>query len=196
MYWRIRKYGPLDVVKKYGIHIALVVSLLFNFLLIVTRPNLKKKVTVDVGVQLEQFARRVATHILDTSYISYGSATAALMNPDTGELDPTVVNVLRSQQLLPNSPAELKANIQTYTDQRRVVSIKIDQVTINDAVSVNGANSANKESLIPIDVSGIIAVHSADEAGPPSPFHFQFLVGSRAGNQEALLVYSFKDLSG
>jgi hypothetical protein len=190
MYWRIRKHGPLDVVKKYGIHIALVFSLLFNFFLIITRPNLKKKVTMDVSVQLEQFARRVATHILDTSYISYGPSTAALMNPDHGELDPTVVNVLKSQQLLPNSPVELKANIQTYTDQKRVVSIKIDQVTINDAVSVNGT------SLIPIDVSGIIAVHSADEAGPPSPFHFQLLVGYRGGNEQAPLVAAFKDLSG
>ncbi len=195
MYWRIRKYGPLDVVKKYGIHIALAVSLLFNSLLIITRPNLNKKVTVDVAFQLDQFARRVATHILDTSYISYGAATAALMNPDSGELDQSVVGLLRGQQLLPNSPAELKANIQTYTDQKRVVNIRIDQVVINDAVNVNGPNQ-QAISLIPIDVSGIIAVHSADEAGPPSHFHFQLLVGSRGGNQQLPLVYNFKDLSG
>ena len=71
MYWRIHKYGPLDVLKKYGVHIVLGLSLFFNFLLIVTRPNLKKTITVDVKQQMDQFARRVTNHILDTSYISY-----------------------------------------------------------------------------------------------------------------------------
>ena len=190
MYWRIRKYGPIDVLKKYGIHIALVISLLFNFLLFVSRPNLKKKVTIDVAAQLENFARGVATHILDTSYISYGPSTAALMSPDRGELDAPVVNLLRSQQLLPNSPAELKANIQTYTDQKRVVAVHIDKVSTGDAVTVNGA------SLIPIDVWSTTAVHSADEAGSPNHWHFQFLIGYRGGNTQAPLVADFKDLSG
>ncbi len=190
MYWRIRKYGPLDILKKYGVHIFLVFSLLFNFLLIVTRPNLKKVITADVKTQLEIFARQVATHILDTSYISYGAATSALLSPSSGELDLPVVNELRRQQLLPNSSEELKANIQTYTNQRRVVAIRIDQVNTGEAVIVNGA------SLIPIDVSGVVAVHSADEAGPPSPFHFQFLIGYRGGNAQSPLVANFKDLSG
>jgi hypothetical protein len=190
MYWRIRKYGPLDILKKYGLHIILVLSLLFNCLLIVTRPNLKKLVTSDVRSQLENFARQVATHILDTSYISYGTATAALINPSSGELDLPVVNELRRQQLLPVSSEELKANIQTYTSQRRVVSIRIDKVDTNDAVIVNGA------SLIPVDVTGLVAVHSADEAGPPTPFHFRFLIGYRGGNAQAPLVADFKDLSG
>jgi hypothetical protein len=71
-----------------------------------------------------------------------------------------------------------------------VVNIRIDNVTTNDAVNVNGT------SLIPVDVSGLVAVHSADEAGPPSRFHFQFLVGYRGGNTQAPLVAAFKDLSG
>jgi hypothetical protein len=190
VYWRIRKYGPLDVVKKYGIHIALVFSLIFNFLLIVTRPNLKKMVTGDVKTQLEQFARGAATHILDTSYISYGTATTALMNTTTGELDMPVINELRRQQLLPNSSEELRANIQTYSEQKRVVAVRIDKVSTADAVVVNGA------SLIPIDVWATTAVHAADEAGPPSHWHFRFLIGYRGGNTQAPLIADFKDLSG
>ncbi len=189
MYWRIRKYGPLDVIKKYGIHIALIFSLLFNLLLMVTRPNLKKKVTVDVRTQLEQFARQATTHILDTSYISYGAATTSLMNTESGELDLPVINELRRQQLLPNSTEELKANIQTYSEQKRVVAVRIDKVNTGDAVIVNGA------SLIPIDVWSTTAVHSADETGPPSHWHFRFLIGYRGGNTEAPLIADFKDLS-
>jgi len=189
MYWRIRKYGPLDVLKKYGLHMVLVISLIFNFLLIVTRPNLKKLVTADVRTQLEIFARQVAIHILDTSYISYGAATTSLLDPQNGELAQPVINYLRQQQLLPNTREELKANIQTYTDQKRVVAIRIDNVNTGDAVVVNG------QSLIPIDVSGVVAVHSADEAGPPTPFHFQILIGYRP-NTQAPLVADFRDLSG
>jgi len=190
MYWRIRKYGPLDLLKKYGLHIFLVFSVLFNFLLLATRPNLKKVITTDVRSQLEAFARQVTTHILDTSYISYGAATSALLSASTGELDLPVVAELRRQQLLPNSAEELKANIQTYTSQRRVVAIRIDRVDTGEAVVVNGV------SEIPINVSGVVAVHSADEAGPPTPFHFQFLMGYRGGNAQAPLVADFKDLSG
>ena len=190
MYWRIRKYGPLDLFKKYGLHIFLIFSVLFNFLLIATRPNLKKVITTDVKNQLEAFAKQVATHILDTSYISYGAATSALLDTTNGELDLPVIGELRRQQLLPTSAEELKANIQTYTSQKRVVAIRIDNVSTGEAVVVNGA------SLIPIDVSGVVAVHSADEAGPPSPFHFQFLMGYRGGNTQTPLVASFKDLSG
>ncbi len=189
MYWRIRKYGPLDVLKKYGIHMVLALSLAFNALLIVTRPNLKKTVTSDVRSQLESFARQAAIHILDTSYISYGPATAALINPSTGELDLTVINELRRQQLLPVSAEELKANIQIYTDQKRVVAVRIDKVSSGDAVIVNGA------SLIPVDVWATTAVHSADEAGAPNNWHFQFLIGYRGGNTQAPLVADFKDLS-
>lgn len=190
MYWRIRKYGPLDVAKKYGIHAALVASLLFNGLLLATRPNLKKKVTLNVKAQLEQFAQKVATHILDTSYITYGSDTASLMNTQTGELDLPVINALKQQQLLPNSIEELKANVQTYTEQRRVVAVRIDKVNTGDAVMVNGA------SLIPVDVWATTAVHSADEVSQPTQWHFRFLLGYRGGNTEAPLVADFKDLSG
>src|SRR5271155_4121459 len=116
MYWRIHKYGPLDILKKYGFHIIFLLSLFGNFLLIVTRPNLKKTITVDVKQQMDQFARRVTNHILDTSYISYQAATNSLLDKDTGELSPPVINFMKQQQLLPNTLEELKAEIQTYSD--------------------------------------------------------------------------------
>ncbi len=185
MYWRIRKYGPIDILKKYGVHIILVLSLFLNFLLIVTRPNLKKTITVDVKQQMDQFARRVTNHILDTSYISYQAATNALLDKEAGELSPPVINFMKQQQLLPNTLEELKAEIQTYNDQKRVVAIRIDEVTIGEP---------NSQSLVPVDVVGVVVVHSASEADPPRQFHFQFLVGYR-NNTQIPLVADFKDLS-
>ncbi len=186
MYWRIRKYGPVDVAKKYGIHIALVFSLLFNFLLIVTRPNLKKTLNVDVKQQMDQFARRVTGHVLDTSYISYETSTDFLLDRDNGELAPAVITAMRQQQLLPNDSAELRANVQTYTDQKRIVAVRVDKVEIGDPSS---------QGLIPVDVYGMVAVHSADEAGPPSSFHFQYLIGYRNGNTQMPIVAGFREIS-
>lgn len=186
MYWRIRKYGPLDIVKKYGAHIALVFSLLFNFLLVATRPNLKKILNVDVKQQMDQFARRVTTHILDTSYISYGSSTDALLDRDTGELFSNISAAMMQQGLLPKDSAELKANIQTYFEQKRVVAVRIDKVDIGEP---------DAHGQIPIDVTGVVAVHSADDAGPPSPFHFRFIVGYRNGNTQLPVVAGFREIS-
>jgi hypothetical protein len=188
MYWRIHKYGPLDILKKYWLHIVLIVSVLFNFLLMVTRPNPKKTIPVDVKQQMDQFARQVTNHILDTSYISYQAATNALLDKDTGELDKPVVIYMRQQQILPNSEEELKAEIQTYTEKKRVVAIRIDNVDIGEPRPIS-----DSQSLIPIDVSGVIAVHSADEADQPRSFHFKYLMGVRKSGVP--IVATFQDLS-
>jgi len=186
MYWRIRKYGATEMLQQYGLHVAVLISVLLNVFLIATRPSPNKGVSTEVKTDFDVFARRVTQHILDTSYINYQNATTALMDPQNGELAPPVVSVMRQRGLLPNSKEELQASIKAFGDSKRVCAVNVQNVRVSDPDS---------QSLIPIDVSGVVAVHSAEESYPgPVPFHFRYRVGYRRGSQTPL-VSDFADLS-
>ncbi len=90
MYWRVRRVSPEQVVKTYGVHACLAVSLLVNGFLLITRPNPQKQVSGEMKTNLDVFARNVTQHILDTSFISYESSTRALLPTGAvpGELAP------------------------------------------------------------------------------------------------------------
>jgi hypothetical protein len=189
MYWRVRKYDLKDTLKHYGVHIALGVSLFMNMWLMITRPNPNRTVGPEVKQDIEAFARRVTQHILDTSYISYENSTAALMTKDHGELSLPVVNYLQRTNVLPRDANELKATLKTYAAQRRVAAVRIDDVSVNQ-------NDMDKYGRIPVVVTGLVAVHSAQEADPgPVPFRFRYIVGANASDPQALAVASFQDLS-
>jgi hypothetical protein len=186
MYWRIRKYGVAEMFQQYGLHLAVLISVLLNIFLIATRPGPNKGVSTEVKTDFEQFGRRVTQHILDTSYINYQSATTSLMDPQSGELAPPVVNIMRKRGLLPNSKEELQASIKAFGDSKRVCAVNVQTVRVSDPDS---------QGLIPIDVTGVVAVHSAEESYPgPVPFHFRYRVGYRRGSTTPL-VSDFADLS-
>jgi hypothetical protein len=186
MYWRIRKYGFAEMFQQYGLHLGVVISVLLNVFLIATRPGPNKGVSSEVKTDFDTFARRVTLHILDTSYINYQNATTALMDPQTGELAPPVVTLMRKNGLLPNSKEELQASIKQFGDAKRVCAVNVQNVRVGDP---------DAQSLIPIDVSGVMAVHSAEESFPgPVAFHFRYRVGYRRGGTQPL-VSDFADLS-
>ena len=186
MYWRIRKYTPKEMLKRYGLHIGLIVSVLLNLLMFATRPNMSKVVSAETKADFDAFVRRVTQHILDTSYITYEGSTTALMRPDSGELAPPVVKFLQSQGQLPSNMAQLKATAKTYAAQRRVSAVRIDDVTQREM---------DNHNLIPVDVSGVIAVHSAiEDTSGPVTFKFRFLVGFKP-NTQIPIVANFQDLS-
>jgi hypothetical protein len=195
MYWRVRKYGPQEMLRQYGLHVVLVMSVLFNIFQIATRPNPNKSVGAAAKTDFEQFAKRVTTHILDTSYINYKTATYALVNTDdpdnasAPELAPPVVANMRAKGLLPKSNAELEAGVRTSFDEKRVCAINVQSVRVGDT---------DAKGLIPIDVTGVMAVRSAEDSTPGGPvkFHFQYRVGYWKGKADHPVVSDFADLSG
>ncbi len=194
MYWRVRRVSPEQVVKTYGVHACLAVSLLVNGFLLITRPNPQKQVSAELKTNLDVFARNVTQHILDTSFISYENSTRSLLPNGgvPGELAPPVVALLRQREQLPKTMEDLKATARTLESQRQVSAVRID--------SVNQGEPDDK-GIVPLDVSGMVAIHSADESvsGNPVAFRFVYRVGM-AGNpqnpeQKRPIVVDFRDMS-
>jgi hypothetical protein len=186
MYWRVRKYGPQEMLQQYGIHLGLAISLLVNAFMIMTRPNPNKGVSAEIKADFDTFARKVTQHILDTSYINYAGATSALIDNAGGELAPSVIASLRQKGQLPSTREEFQASLKGYTDTKRVCAVDINEVHVGEK---------DAQGLIPIDVAGRVAVHSADESFPgPVPFHFRYRVGVRP-NTQTPIVGTFDDLS-
>ncbi|HEY9868118.1 MAG TPA: hypothetical protein V6D08_02835 [Candidatus Obscuribacterales bacterium] len=196
MYWRIRRVSPEQVARQYGVHAVCAVSILLNVLLIATRPNPKKEVGAEMKTNLEQFARNVTQHILDSSFISYEQSTLALLgnNMTPGELAPQVVKQMKANEQLPKTIEDLKATARTLEAQRQVSAIRIDGVVLGEP---------DERGLVPIQVAGQAAIHSADESvsGTPMPFRFVYKVGMWGPpNQPEVprkpIVIDLKDLSG
>jgi hypothetical protein len=188
MYWRIRKIGAEQIVRQYGLHTLLVISVLANVFLVATRPH-SAPVSAEVKRNFEQFARNVTNHLLDTSYITYESSTAALIDPKNPELGDDVVQILRQQDLLAKSPEEFAAQARTLKEERQVSATRIDEV-------VAGEPDPNNHSYVPIEVKGVVALHAATDAGPagPVPFHFKYFIGINQKTQ-APIIAGFADLS-
>src|SRR5687768_1384278 len=137
MYWRVRSITPEDLLRQYGVHIALVISILCNVGLFFTRPSSKGQVDKGTKDQFTVFARQVTNHILDNSYVSFEQSTTALLS---SELAPSVKQQLMKMELLPKSMDEIKATARTLEQQRQITAVRIDSVSQGDP---------NAQSLIP-----------------------------------------------
>lgn len=184
MYWRVRRVSPQQMIAQYGVHVALVISLLANALLFFTRPN-TKGMSAETKVDFDQFARRVTQHLLDTSYISYAQSTAALING--GELAPNVIAALRQSEMLFKTDEEFQATLRMLKQQRKLVAVRIDSVQVGEPA---------QGGLCPVSVAGEVAIHSAEESGPgePVPFRFQYMVGQHRETMKPI-VAQFADQS-
>jgi len=170
MYWKVRKTSPEQIARQYGVHAALGVSLLFNLILFTTRPAIPK-VSAELKVSFEQFAKQVTEHLLDTSYISYSDSTLALMRD---ELAPAVVKQLQASEMLAKSDDDLRATAKTLAEERQVSAVKIKSIDPSELTPTG---------MLPVEVKGLVVIHSAQEAGPtgPVPFDFKFLIGGKVG---------------
>jgi len=180
MYWRVRKITPEILLRQYAVHILLALSLFFNFILFVSRPK-KETVSKELQTNFVDFAKQVTTHLLDTSYITYMDSTVQLQS----ELAPKVLTYLRAKKLLAANNDELKVTNLELQRTRQVCTVRFDSVTLNDP---------NQSGLVPVDVQGVIAIHSSDETGPttPQPFHFVYLVGI-SGKTKKPIVADFQE---
>ncbi len=199
MYWRVRRLSVKEVAERYWVGLALLASLVLNFMLFVTRPDPNKGLSKDVKANYEQFVRNVTAHLLDSSYISYKDSTAQLLN--SGELTRSVIDAMRRGELIGKSNEEIDQTAKLLYEQRQVAAIKIDQVQVTEPPPTSG-------QPISAEVSGQVAIHSAADNGPtnPVPFHFLFFLDLRHNSDKSLIlgadgkpmpeVVSFKELQG
>lgn len=178
MYWRIKTLDSKELAKKWGLPIALAASLFFNVLLIATRPNPKKDVGEGPKQQIEDFARQVAIHLVDSSYINYEDNTKKLMG---GELGTAVVKKMQDSGDLPKDNLEMTATLEGLKARRQVAAVHIRDVS---------AGEPDANGLMPVTVKGEVAVNSADESGPsgPQPFNLQLLVGVNTATEEHVVA--------
>jgi len=179
MYWRVQKVGPEQLVKQYGVHLLLGVSVILNLGLWLSRPS-KPAMPNEVKQDVEKFARLVTINLLDTSYIT----CQANMNNLRDELAPSVAQNLAQAGVLPRTPDDLKALVMDMSDRKQICAVRIDDVK-------TGEPDAN--GCIPVQVSGVCAIHSAAETGERN-FVFRYLLGSKKDNG-ALVVANWADLT-
>lgn len=182
MYWRVRKITPEQLLRQYAVHIVLAISLLMNGWQYITKP---KKETMNAGMKQDfvGFAKTVTAHLLDTSYVNYIDSTIALHK----ELNGNVLKKLKADGILPSTDHDMKANAMDFEKSRRVCAIQFQNVQLNDP---------NAQGMVPIDVQGIVAVHSSDES-TQQPFRLQFLVGLKKMGEDqppAPIVIDMRDL--
>src|SRR4029453_3459893 len=171
MYWRVRNLGPEHLVRQYGVDVALIVSVLVNVLLVVTRPNPHAGVIGQAKKNFDVFARQVTAHLLDSSYLTYDQSTLALLGGGPGapgELAPSVVQQLKQSELLPKAAEEMQATKRQLDEERRISAVRIDSVTPGEPTP---------QGLFPVEVKGVAAFPSASGSEDPPPFRFQYIMG-------------------
>lgn len=177
MYWRVKRLEPNYILRKYGLLIALCISVPMNFFLMLTRPDLSKVMDTGTKTSMTNFAKEVSIQLLDSSYTTYERNTRALLS---GELAPSVEQQLKEAGLLPKSPEEMQAQLQGLKQIRQVASVRVDDVVPGDP---------NEQALVPVEVRGMVAVHSAQEGGPQEmPFKLQFLLGTNSQTQQPIVA--------
>ena len=179
MYWRVQKVSPEQMLKQYGAHILLAVSLMGNAVLWISRPA-KPSVSNEVKQDIEKFARQVTNNLLDTSYITCQENMISLRD----ELAPSVQQTLSAAGVLPKSEQDLRALVMDMTERKQICAVRIDSVKPGEA-DANGC--------IPVRVTGVCAIHSAAETGERN-FAFQYLLGSKREGG-ALVVANWADLT-
>jgi hypothetical protein len=196
MYWRVRRLSIKELAERYWVNLALIVSLVMNFMLWVTRPDPNKGIPKEVKANYEQFVRTVTAHLLDSSYISYKDSTAQLLS--SGELTRPVIDWMRKNELIGKSNDEIDQTAKSLYDQRQVAAIKIDQVNVVEP---------GPGQPVTADVTGQVAIHSAaDDKTNPVSFHFLFFLDLRHNADKTMIngpdgkpmpeVVGFKEIQG
>jgi dihydroorotate dehydrogenase len=170
MYWRIKKIGPKDIMKQYGIHAALAISLLFNVFALI-KIGSGRPITKEQNLQFDQFARKVTQNLLDATYITYEESIAHLLT----QVQQSEIQKLRANEILPRTADEAKAQLRQLRDIKMVTAVRIESVNVS---------SPNSQGLIPVEVKGQFVKHSAEGLDGPRDFCFRYLIGQKGTTQE------------
>ena len=179
MYWKVQKIGPEQLVKQYGVHLLLGVSILLNGFLFLTMPK-GNKMSSETKGNIEGFVRNVTMHLLDSSYINCEKNSVELRK----ELAPNILAGMVQRKDLPGNDTELMALIRDMSERKQICAVRIDRVATGDP----GARG-----LVPVEVQGVFAFHSSQDTGE-NPFRFQYMIGQHS-ETKAYLIADFRDLT-
>lgn len=113
------------------------------------------------GGDFDSFARCVARHLLDKSYISYEENSIALVS---GELSDSVVAQLQKEELLPKNMAEMHARWTQLKKDGILSAIRFDESTVGEP---------NEHGLVPVELKGQVVSKSSKL----QPFKLWLLIG-------------------
>ncbi len=163
MYWRIRKIGPEQIAKQYGVHAILIVSVLFNLVLF-TRVNAAKGMTGAQTLDYDRFCRQVTNHLFDANYVTVVDSMKAL----EGELTKLASDRMKQMGLIPPTTDELRAISRQMDDSKSVSCVKFDEVTVGQPDT--------KTNFLPVDCKIHVVVHDS-QGVKPSAFNIRYFVG-------------------
>jgi hypothetical protein len=166
MYWRIRKIGPEQIARQYGVHAVLIVSVIFNFAMFTKLAATGKGVNATLKTDLEKFSKDVTTHLFDANYLTVGDSMASLR---TELHDPCYANMVR-MGLIPPSADELRAVVRQMDDSKSVSCIKFDEVKL--------ANEPGPTTPPIMQVLAKVVVHDS-QGVRPAAFRIQYKIGTK-----------------
>jgi hypothetical protein len=172
MYWRIRKIGPEQIAKQYGVHAILIVSVIFNVAMFTKVAAAGKGVNASLKTDLEKFSRDVTTHLFDANYLTVADSMASLK---TELYDPCYGNMVR-MGLIPPSADELRAVIRQMDDSKSVSCIKFDEVKL--------ANEPNDKTPPIMQILAKVVVHDS-QGVRPAAFRIQYKIGTKIVDKQA-----------
>ncbi|MCA0314704.1 MAG: hypothetical protein LCH63_12840 [Candidatus Melainabacteria bacterium] len=177
MYWKVQKIGPEQLIRAYGVHILLGVSVIINGFLFLTMPK-GNKVSSETKQTIDAFVRDVTNHLLDTSYINCEKNVMELRK----ELAPNVFAAMAQRKEVPGTNSELIGLIRDMSERKQVCAVRVDKVTTGDP---------DNRGMIPVEVQGVCALHSSQDTGETN-FRFRYLIGQHA-ETKAFLIADFHD---
>lgn len=168
MYWRIRKIGPEQIARQYGVHAVLIVSVLFNVMLF-TRMSPAKGLTGDQKVDCDRFCRQVTNHLFDANYLTVVDSMNALPT----ELQPAAIQRFVKLGLIPPTADELRAVARQMDESKSVSCIKFDSVSV-------GEQQPGKP--LQVDCKFQVVVHDS-QGVRPSAFAARYYLGTKVDNK-------------
>lgn len=192
MYWRIRKIGPEQIARQYGVHAVLIVSVLFNVAMFTKVAANSKNVPATLKSDLEKFSRDVTTHLFDANYLTVEASMSSLKTElmDTKQY-PCYSNMVRLG-LIPPSADELRAVVRQMDEAKSVSCIKFDEVKL--------VNEPGPTTPPIMQVTAKVVVHDS-QGVRPAAFKIQYTIGmkqDKSGTQTPVVLQAAvrEDTSG
>lgn len=172
MYWRIRKIGPEQIAKQYGVHAILIVSVIFNFAMFTRLAASGKNVNASLKTDLEKFSRDVTTHLFDANYLTVSDSMTALKSLEL--TDQCYGNMVR-MGLIPPTADELRAVVRQMDESKSVSCIKFDEVKL--------VNEPGPTTPPIMQVLAKVVVHDS-QGVRPAAFQIQYKIGTKILNKQ------------
>ena len=174
MYWRIRKLAPDQLARQYGVHAALIASLIFN-LFAMTRMNASKAITSGEKVNYERFCKQVTNHLFDANYLTFEDSMAAL----SSEMSKGVRAEQQKTEFLPRTAEERKAIAREMKDKKSVSCVRVVRCRVGEPTS---------KGLLPVNMTIEVVRHSVEGADGPHAFQLEYHVGINGKTQEPIVA--------